>query len=511
MIRIIKKISRHTCLFLGIVLTFHKGHAQETANLSIGDSSKLTISKYIYGQFAEHLGRCIYDGFTRNGKVRMDVVDAMKEIKVPLLRWPGGCFADNYHWQDGIGPKSKRATIVNTQWGMVTDDNSFGTDEFMKLCKLIGCDPYVAGNVGTGTPREMESWVEYLNYDGPSAIAKLRAKNGHPEPYHVPFFGIGNESWGCGGRMTPEDYASKYRTFANFVKSYPGSRVQRMISGANGDDYDWTDVMMSHIPLWEMQGIGVHYYTLVDGPDGHGSATDFDEEQYFRALKSCLFVKELIEKHSAIMDKYDPLKRVFLAIDEWGISLKPEPGTNPNFLYQQNSLRDALIAATTLNIFNNHCARVRMANLAQAVNVLQALVLTSGKQMLKTPTWYVFDLYKYHQDAQWLPIHLTTPDYTYQNRSIPAVNASASKDSSGVVHITLVNLDAHQNIKVSASLNAKGSLSGQILTSAHFNDINTFEQPDKVKTVAYTQAALTNRTLIADLPPMSVVELTIKP
>jgi alpha-N-arabinofuranosidase len=485
--------------------------AQETATMKIGDTSKLVISKYIYGQFAEHLGRCIYDGFTCNGKIRMDVVDAMREIQVPLLRWPGGCFADNYHWQDGIGPKSKRAAIVNTQWGMVTDDSSFGTDEFMKLCKLIGCDPYVAGNVGTGTPQEMESWVEYLNYDGPSSMAKLRAKNGHAAPYHVPFFGVGNESWGCGGRMTPEDYASKYRTFANFVKDYPGSDIQRMVSGANGADYHWTEVMMSHIPLWLMQGIGVHYYTLVDNQWGHGSATDFDEDSYFRALRSALFMQELIDKHSAIMDKYDPDKNIFLAIDEWGISLKPEPGTNPDFLYQQNSLRDALIAATTLNIFNNHCARVRMANLAQAVNVLQALVLTQGDKMLKTPTWYVFDLYKHHQNAKWLPVHLQTPDYHFKDQAIPAVNGSASQDSSGTVHITLVNLDAHQSIKVSTSLKKKGTLSGQLLTSQHFNDVNTFEQPEKVKTVAYTNALLSNGVLNADLPPMSVVELTIKP
>jgi len=493
------------CLFFTVAF------AQQTATLSIGDSSGQHISKYIYGQFAEHLGRCIYDGFYRDGKIRMDVVDAMKEIKVPLLRWPGGCFADNYHWMDGIGPKKKRPAIVNTQWGMVTDDDSFGTDEFMQLCRLIGCDPYVAGNVGTGTPAEMESWVEYLNYDGNSAMAKLRAKNGHAAPYHVPFFGIGNESWGCGGRMTPEDYANKYRTFANFVKSYPGSPVQRMVSGANADDYHWPAVLLRNIPLWEMQGIGVHYYTLVDNQWGHGSATVFDEEQYFRALKNCLFIKELIEKHSAIMDKYDPQRKVFLAIDEWGISLKPEPGTNPNFLYQQNSLRDALIAATTLNIFNNHCARVRMANLAQAVNVLQALVLTKENQMLKTPTWYVFDLYKDHQNAQWLPIHLTTPGYTYHDQSIPAVNASASKNSAGAVHITLVNLDAHQSIKVDAQIKAQGKLSGQILTSAHFDDINTFERPDEVKTVAYTDATLNNGQLTATLPPMSVVEITIQP
>jgi len=483
--------------------------AQPSATLTIGEPTGLTISKNIYGQFAEHLGRCIYDGITRDGKIRMDVVDALKEIKVPLLRWPGGCFADDYHWRDGIGPKKSRPGKVNAQWGMVPEDNSFGTDEFMQLCRLIGCQPYIAGNVGTGSPAEMESWVEYLNYGGNSALGNLRAKNGHPEPYKVPFFGIGNESWGCGGRMSPEDYAAKYKTFANYVKNYPGAPIQRMVSGANADDYHWTEVMMSQISPRFMQGIGVHYYTSVDNEWGHGSATGFDEAQYFEGLKSCLFIKELIDKHSAIMDKYDPQKKVFLAIDEWGISLKPEPGTNPDFLYQQNSLRDALIAATTLNIFNNHCARVRMANLAQAVNVLQALVLTKGNQMIKTPTWYVFDLYKHHHDAQWLPIHLETPDYSYKGQSIPAVNASASRDSTGNIHITMVNLDAHQSIKVNTEIKAQGKVTGQVLTSAHFNDINSFEQPDKVKTEPFTNAKLNNGQLSTELPPMSVVELTI--
>lgn len=499
--------------FLITGLSVAKGFGQERATMRVNDSTGQTISRYIYGQFAEHLGRCIYDGFFRNGKIRADVVDAMREIKVPLLRWPGGCFADNYHWKDGIGKKSKRPAIVNTHWGMVTDDNSFGTDEFMKLCELIGCEPYVAGNVGTGTPAEMESWVEYLNFDGPSALAKLRAKNGHPAPYHVPFFGVGNESWGCGGRMLPEDYANKYRLYANFCKSYPGSPLKRIVSGAQDDDYNWTNVMMSHIPLWEVQGIGVHYYTLVDGEEGKGPASGFSEEQYFDALKNALKIDEIVSRHAAIMDKYDPQKQVWLIVDEWGISLDPERGTNPDFHYQQNSLRDALIAASTLNIFNNHCDRVKMANLAQAVNVLQALILTQDDQMVKTPTWYVFDFYKGHQDAKWLPINLESPDYHFKNETIQAVNASASFDKTGTVHITLVNLDPKNSINVQAILpeEAKGkTLNGRVLTSARFDDINTFEHPDKVKDAPFNGATINNNKLNAELPPLSVVMLAIK-
>ena len=502
-------------LLAGLLLACYSltGRAQEKAVIAISDTGHITINRNIYGQFAEHLGRCIYDGVYKDGKIRLDVVAALKKIQVPLLRWPGGCFADQYHWRDGIGDPKLRPQTVNTQWGMVTEDNSFGTTEFMQLCKLIGCEPYVAGNMGTGSPQEMKDWIEYLNFGGKSTLADLRKSNGQAEPYHVKFWGVGNESWGCGGRMTPEDYANKYREFAAFCKNYPGSPLRKMVSGANADDYHWTQVVMSNIPLYLMQGIGVHYYCSADNEFGHGAATNFNEEQYFHAMKSALAIEDIIRGHTDIMDRYDPEKKVMLAVDEWGISLAPEPGTNPNFLYQQNSLRDALIAASTLNIFNNHCDRIRMANLAQAVNVLQALVLTKGDQMLLTPTYHVFDLYKVHQDATWLPVKLQCPNYNYQYESIPEVNVSASKDSNGVIHVSLVNLDAHQSIAVTAGLGliqAK-TISGEILTSAHFSDINTFAQPDKIKLQPFNGATLNAGRLQAELPPMSVVMLTLKP
>jgi len=484
----------------------------EKAIIEISATGNITINRNIYGQFAEHLGRCVYDGIYRNGKIRMDVVNAFKQIKVPLLRWPGGCFADQYHWRDGIGPQKDRPKTVNASWGMITEDNSFGTAEFLQLCKLIDCEPYVAGNMGTGSPQEMKDWIEYLNFGGESQLADLRKANGHPEPYHVKFWGVGNESWGCGGRMTAEDYANKYREFAEFCKSYPGSPLQKMVSGANADDYHWTETMMRNIPLRLMQGIGVHYYTSVDGDFGKGSATGFTDNEYFQAMKNTLFMDELIRNHAAIMDRYDPKKQVMLAVDEWGISLAPEPGTNPNFLYQQNSMRDALIAATTLNIFNNHCDRVRMANLAQAVNVLQALILTKGDKMLRTPTYHVFDLYKVHQDATWLPIKIQTPNYYYQYQSIPAVNVSASKDAKGLIHVSLVNLDPNQSIDISAGLgltNAK-TVTGQVLTSARYTDINTFEQLDKVKIMPFNGATLSDHKLNVTLPPLSVVMLEIQ-
>lgn len=483
------------------------------------DTSQQKISRFIYGHFAEDLGRCIYDGFwvdsnlnvPKKDRIRLDVVDALKKINIPLLRWPGGCFADQYHWSDGIGDRSQRPLRINTTWGMVPDDNSFGTHEFLLLCNMLGCEPYIAGNVGTGTPREMEDWLEYLNYNGKSTLADLRRKNGHAAPYNVSFWGVGNESWGCGGNMTPEFYANQYKRYAEFCKDYPGTHLKKVASGANSEDYNWTDVCMKNIASGSMWGISMHYYTLVNGWEGKGSATDFNEEQYFKALKNCLHIEELVNKHSAIMDKYDPQKKVALAVDEWGIWTEVEPGTNPAFLYQQNSMRDALIAASTLNIFNNHCDRVRMANLAQTVNVLQALVLTNKEKMLLTPTYYVFDLYKYHQEATLIPLQFTSPSYTYGNESIPAVNASASKDSNGVVHITLANLDSKKKITVSTTLPSSfKNISAQILTSQKFNDINTFEKADKVKTTSFSDYKKTGNMLSINLPPMSVVLLELK-
>jgi len=478
-----------------------------------------TISRYIYGQFAEHLGRCIYDGFwvndsvqvAKKDRIRLDVVEALKKIRIPDLRWPGGCFADQYHWSDGIGPRTARPTRVNTSWGMIPEDNSFGTHEFLELCDLIGCEPYSAGNVGTGTPQEMENWLEYLNYNGKSTLTDQRKANGHEAPYKVSIWGVGNESWGCGGNMTPEFYSNQFKRYAEFCKDYPGAPLKRIASGPNGDDYNWTEVCMKEIGS-DMWGLSLHYYTVVNNWSHKGSATAFGEDEYFMGLKKCLFMDTLIEKHSVIMDKYDPKKQVSLCVDEWGIWTDPEPGTNSSFLYQQNSLRDALIAATTLNIFNNHSDRVRMANLAQVVNVLQSLILTKGSQMLLTPTYHVFDLYKVHQDAEWLPLQLSSPLYTFQGQSIPAVNASASKDKQGLIHISLVNLDPAKKITVSAAIEGitGHTASGLVLTSGKFTDINTFEQPDKVHLVSFKDFSASGGQLSVTLPPASVVVLELK-
>ena len=505
---------------LGLSSSFSTFAQSIVMNVQAGDP-KQQISKHIYGQFAEHLGRCIYGGFwvdenlnvPKKDRIRLDIVEALNKIKVPNLRWPGGCFADTYHWRDGIGPRTQRPKMLNGTWGDVVEDNSFGTHEFLELCSLLKCEPYLAGNVGSGTVAEMSNWIEYLNLNGDTPLAKLRAQNGHPDPFKVSFWGVGNESWGCGGNMTPEFYADQYKQYATFAKSYPGAPLRKIASGANGDDRNWTEVCMKKIPADQMWGISLHYYTLPTGDWGKkGPATGFDEQAYFSTVKNCLKMDEIVTAHSAIMDKYDPKKRVALVVDEWGVWTDVEPGTNPAFLYQQNTLRDALVAGTTLNIFNNHCDRVKMAELAQAINVLQALVLTDKEKMLLTPTYHVFDLYQVHQDAQYLPLQFKSPDYVLGNQKIPALNASASKDKDGVVHISLVNLDPKKSIKIESGLDGVTwkNVTGQVLTSSKFNDYNSFDNPNKVKLAQFKGAKKRGNKLEVEVPAQSVVVLALK-
>lgn len=496
-------------------------HAQTVSMTVQPGDPKLEISKHIYGHFSEHLGRCIYDGFwvdeslnvPKRDRIRTDIVDALNKIKVPNLRWPGGCFADTYHWRDGIGPRLQRPKMVNSTWGDVVEDNSFGTHEFLELCERLHCEPYLAANVGSGTVEEMASWIEYLNLNGDTPLARLREQNGHPAPYKVSFWGVGNESWGCGGNMTPEFYADQYKRYATFAKNYPGTTLRKIASGANGDDRNWTEVCMKKIPAGQLWGLSLHYYTLPTGNwTKKGSATVFDEAQYFNTMKNCLKMEEVVTAHATIMDKYDPAKKVALVVDEWGMWTDPEPGTNPAFLYQQNTLRDALVAGTTLNIFNNHCDRVKMAELAQTVNVLQALILTDKEKMLLTPTYHVFDLYQVHQDAQYLPLHFTSPDYVLNNQKLPAVNASASKDKNGAVHISLVNLDPKKAIKIETALPGVTwkAVKGQIVTSANLTDHNTFDKPGQIRLATFNGAKKRGNNLALELPAKSVVVLELK-
>jgi len=484
------------------------------------DQGKEIISKHIYGHFSEHLGHCIYGGYwvgenspipnTRG--IRNDVVKALKDIQIPNLRWPGGCFADEYHWMDGIGPRDKRPKMVNTNWGGVTEDNSFGTHEFLDLCEQLGCEPYITGNLGSGSVEEMSKWIEYITFDGESPMANLRRQNGREQPWKVRFWGVGNESWGCGGNMTPDFYADQYRRYATYCRDYGDNRLYKIACGAGGDDYNWTEVLMKNINQ-QMQGLSLHHYTIPTGDwSKKGSATRFDEAEYFNTLSNTLFMKELINKHAAIMDQYDPQKQIGLMVDEWGIWTDVEPGTNPGFLYQQNSLRDAILAAINLNIFNNRCDRVKMANIAQTVNVLQAVILTDGEKMLLTPTYWVYYLYKVHQDATLLPVSVTSDAYEMNGKKIDAINVSASKDASGKIHITLVNIDPNKAQTIDTELQGftAKKVTGKILTSAKINDCNTFDKPNTVNVKDFNGAELSDGKLNITLPSQSVVMLEIE-
>jgi alpha-N-arabinofuranosidase len=480
------------------------------------DLGEYTISRHIYGHFAEHLGRGIYDGFwtkagTGEWHLRDDVIEALRAIGIPNLRWPGGCFADYYHWTDGIGPPSERPTMVNTIWGGVTEDNSFGTHEYMELVRRLGAEPFIVGNVGSGTVREMADWWEYVNHPGGSSLADRRAANGDAEPFNVRFWGIGNESWGCGGSMTAQHYADEYKRFATFLRSFGNVRAFRVATGPSDAAYDWTETVMREAGNM-IDGIDLHHYTLVNSWARKGSATDFPEAEWFPAMQRALDVDELITRHSAIMDQYDPRKRVWLIVGEWGMWHNVEPGTNPGFLYQQNTMRDAVVAGLHLNIFNNHADRVRMANIAQTINVLQAMILTRGEAMILTPTYHVFEMYRVHHDATLLPVSVRSDDYTFEGRAVPAVNVSASRDADGRIHITLVNTDPHRARTVETELRgvSAAGVTGRVLTGPAMNAHNTFESPNTVRPAMFAGARLSGNSLSIELPSMSVVVLEVR-
>jgi alpha-N-arabinofuranosidase len=493
----------------------------ESAVLTIDASHPgAVINPNLYGQFTEHLGRCVYEGIwvEPDSKIpnvrgiRSDVVAALKQLKVPQVRWPGGCFADEYHWRDGIGPRESRPSMINTHWGGVVENNHFGTHEFLDFCEQIGCEPYICLNVGSGTVQEAMEWVEYMTSDADSPMANLRRKNGRDKPWKVHYLAIGNESWGCGGNMTAQFYADNYRRYNTFVKNYDRSDpIMRIACGPNAENYEWTETLMKN--GGRMNGLALHYYTLPSGSwqGSKGSATEFGEDQYFATLRNTLKMEELITKHSAIMDKYDPQKRVGLVVDEWGVWTDVEPGTNPGFLYQQNTLRDAILAAMNLHMFQAHADRVTMANIAQMINVLQSMILTDKEKMLVTPTYHVFEMFKVHQRATSLPLQLTSPDYAVGAEKIPALSASASRDAAGKIHLSLANADPKNPITLSCTLlgASSKSVSGRILTASTFTAHNTFTDPNAVTPQSFDGAKLSGDGLTVTLPAKSVVVLEL--
>ena len=486
------------------------------------DQSKYTINRHIYGHFAEHLGRCIYDGIyvgednTRiphTDGVRNDIIEALKELHIPNLRWPGGCFADTYHWKDGIGPKQDRPSIVNRWWGGTTEDNSFGTHEFLNLCELLETEPYLSANVGSGTVQELIDWVQYTNHGEQSPMADLRRENGREEPWKVTYWGVGNETWGCGGNMTAEYYADIYRRYATFMPGWSGDlKIYRIASGASDADYHWTEVLMKNVPHRLMEAVALHHYSVIDWGN-KGPSYQFTEDHYFKTMKQALLMEKLIQGHVTIMDKYDPEKKVALLVDEWGGWYDAEDNIKNGVLYQQNTMRDAMIAGATLNSFNNHADRIHMANLAQVVNVLQAVILTDEEKFLLTPTYHVMKMYRVHQDAALLPTEIQNVAYSYEGEKLDALSVSASRDANGDVHISLTNIDLHNAHE--AELRIRGfeyaEISAEILTSEKVQDHNSFDKPDQIQPRSFSNFQKQRDLLSVKLPPFSVVMLTLKP
>ena len=457
------------------------------------------IDRNIFGQFAENLGHGLYEGIwvgpdssipnTRG--IRNDVVAALRELNVPNVRWPGGCFADQYHWRKGIGPRDKRPATVNSAWGDVIDTNAFGTDEFMDFIQQIGSTPYVSINVGSGTPQEAAEWLEYMTAAAPTALAKERAANGHPEPYKVGFLGIGNESWDCGGAMTPDYYVSLMKVYSRFVLNMnPEQRdhgqMLKIAVGPGSPDTEWTESVMQawkkHTWAWNISGVSLHRYTVPNGWPPSTGSENFGLDDYVKTLKSTLLMDEFLRKQEAVMDKYDPEKKLTLSVDEWGAWYAPLPGSNPAFLVQQNSIRDAILASLNLNIFARHADRVRMANIAQMINVLQAMILTDKEKFVLTPTYYVFKMYVPFQDAASVPVAFDAGTYTHGGASLPRVDAIAAKSSDGKLLLEITNLDAENPAAIDVDLTGVTATSAraETLTAPSVDSINTFELPNTV-------------------------------
>lgn len=477
------------------------------------------IPKEIYGQFAEHLGSCIYGGLWVGPEseipnidgYRTDVLEALKTLKVPVMRWPGGCFADEYHWRDGIGPREDRPRMVNSNWGGTVEDNSFGTHEFLNLCEMLGCEPYISGNVGSGTVEELAKWVEYMTApDGP--MARLRAQNGRTEPWKVKYLGVGNESWGCGGNMVPEYYSHLYRRYQTYCRNFGDNRLYKVASGASDYDYNWTEVLMKNIGS-QMDGVSLHYYTVKGWDGSKGSATEFTAEEYYNTLGKAVEIESVIRRHIAIMDSYDPEKKIDLLLDEWGTWFDVEPGTNPGHLFQQNTMRDAMVAALSFNIFHKYTERLKMANIAQIANVLQSMVLTKGDRMVLTPTYHVFRMYNVHQDATYLPLTCSSRTFTDANgREYPVVDATASRNAEGIINVTLTNTDLENDAEITVAIAADGKpeVAGEILTSRNIGDYNSFENSEVVKPVQFKDFKVKDGKITVKMPAKSIVSLSIR-
>jgi alpha-L-arabinofuranosidase len=511
-------------LFMVAVAAAHpaRGQVHDAIRLRVDvNGAGTTIDRHIFGQFAEHLGRGIYEGIwvgpgsavpnTRG--IRNDVVAALKELQVPVVRWPGGCFADEYHWRKGIGPAEKRPATLNPNWGGVIEPNTFGLHEFMDFVQQIGAEAYVSVNVGSGTPQEAADWLEYMTADKPSALMQERAGNGHATPYKVAFLGIGNESWGCGGTMSPEYYLSQLKIYSRYARNYNSSiTMQKIAVGPDGGDTGYTETIMKSWEgkgwSWDIDGLSLHSYTVGKWPPSF-NATGFGEAEYAALLRETLRMEDLIRTHSAIMDSHDPHKKIGLMVDEWGVWLTPTPGTNPGFLEQQNSQRDAIIAALNINTFARHSDRVRMANIAQMVNVLQAMIFTDKDRLIRTPTYYVYRMYVPFQDARLVPVAFDAGSYVHGEISLPRVDAIAARAKSGGLWLALTNLDPNRAVQVEVTAAGVVRAAGEILSSPRIDSVNTFEAPATVSPKSFSGRASGGKVIL-NLAPHSVAVVKLE-
>ncbi|MDT7838890.1 alpha-N-arabinofuranosidase [Aquabacterium sp. OR-4] len=480
-----------------------------------------TIARQIYGQFAEHLGSGVYGGLwvgpdspianTRGW--RNDVLAALKDLKVPVLRWPGGCFADEYHWRDGIGPRDKRPVRINTSWGGVPEPNAVGTHEFFDLAEMLGAETYVNANLGTGTPQEMAEWLEYLTSDGPGSLAQARRANGRDKPWRVHHWGIGNEAWGCGGHMRPEYYADLYRHWSTFAKAPRGNRPKLVASGGQNDELNWTEVLSRDVKQ-RIDAISHHRYSLPTGDwKIKGSAIGFAEREWLSTLAVVPRIDANLAQQRALLDRHDPARKIALYFDEWGSWYDPEPGTDPGFLVQRNTLRDAVLAALHFHVFHAHAERVKMANVAQMVNVLQAMVITSGPRMVLTPTYHAFRMHLPFQDATALTLQLqAVPRYALGDLAMPQLSASAARGADGKLYLSLVNVHPREPLALALSLGGvvPTAVRGQLLTAAAMDAENTLDAPERLRPQAF-EARARNGRLPLELPAKSVLVLEVLP
>jgi len=495
---------------LAIGASFPAGAQSVAVRVTI-DTSKPgpQIDRHIFGQFAEHLGHGIYGGiWVGEGSTipniqgyRKDVLDALRAIHVPAIRWPGGCFGDLYDWRDGIGPRSKRPVRINVHWGGVTEDNSFGTHEFMNFSELLGADAYVSLNVGSKSPYDDAQWLEYMTSNENASLANERRHNGRDKPWRVAMVGIGNETWGCGGQMRAEYAADVNRRYSEFANTPPEMGTLKIASGSHDDNFDFAETMMRD--GGRLDGLSVHYYTVPRVFRDKGPALGFPESEWASTLQHARHIDEIVSKTSAIMDKYDPQKRVGLYVDEWGTWYDPAPGSNPGFLVQQNSLRDAEVAALSLNIFQRHSDRVRGANIAQMINVLQAMIMTDGPKMVLTPTYHVFHMYQAFMDATPYPATTDSSDYV---AGVPMVDVSAARGKDGKIYLALVNTDPTKRVHLVTNLT--GAAHGRILTGAAMDSHNSFDAPNVVHPVSFNGNNDEGK-ISFDLPPRSIAVVSL--